>query len=269
MDAATPDRDESLSRRLDDVLQQVQASLRTLAALGVRGFDPPRSAMALLDGWGRPAPAKVPVPGSLAAIRADLGDCQRCRLARGRTHIVFGSGPPDARIAFVGEGPGQEEDLRGEPFVGAAGQLLTRMIAAMGLTREQVYIANVVKCRPPGNRTPERDEIEPCAPFLQRQLAAIRPDFIVALGAVAAQTLLASSQPLRRLRGRLHDRGGSRVLATYHPAYLLRSPERKRDAWSDLQRVIAAAGLKPGAAPAAAPARQGLAPKLPVDSKEL
>lgn len=237
---------KSVLQQVDALLQQIKSSLQALQARGIRGLDPPPQILALLAQWGNIPPAgSVPASESLSQIRADLGDCQRCRLAAGRTQIVFGSGQADARLVFVGEGPGQEEDLCGEPFVGAAGQLLTKMIAAMGLSRDQVYIANVVKCRPPGNRAPESQEIETCAPFLRRQLAAIRPDFIVALGAVAARTLLASREPLARLRGKLHALGNCQVLATYHPAALLRAPERKRDAWSDLQRVIQAAGLKP------------------------
>jgi DNA polymerase len=162
----------------------------------------------------------------------------RCKLARGRTHIVFGQGNPAARLVFVGEGPGQEEDLAGEPFVGAAGQLLTKIIEAMRLRREDVYIANVVKCRPPGNRVPEEDEIASCSPFLRRQIAAIRPVFVCTLGACAAQTLLRTRTPISRLRGRFHEVDGVKVLPTFHPAYLLRNPEHKREVWEDMKLLM-------------------------------
>jgi uracil-DNA glycosylase family 4 len=183
-------------------------------------------------------------PG-LLAIRADLGDCRRCKLAGGRTHLVFGVGDPHAALMFVGEGPGADEDLQGEPFVGKAGQLLTRMIEAMGFRREQVYIANVVKCRPPGNRNPEPDEIEACEPFLRRQLEAVKPTVIVALGKFAAHTLLRTSVPITRLRGQWAEYAGVKVMPTFHPAYLLRSPQEKSKAWEDLKLVMAALGRQP------------------------
>ena len=173
-----------------------------------------------------------------ADVRTDLGDCQRCRLARSRKNIVFGCGNPKAKLVFVGEGPGFEEDQKGEPFVGAAGQLLTRIIEAIKLTRNQVYIGNVIKCRPPGNRNPEPDEIQSCFPFLQRQIAAIQPDFICALGACAAQTLLKSTTPISRLRGSFHEYKGIKVLPTYHPAYLLRNNDKKRDVWEDMKILM-------------------------------
>jgi len=175
---------------------------------------------------------------SLTEIRADLGDCRRCKLHTGRTNIVFGVGNPDARLMFVGEGPGADEDEQGEPFVGRAGQLLTQIIKAMGLAREDVYIANVVKCRPPGNRNPEPDEIESCAPFLQAQIASIRPTVIVALGKFAAQTLLQTETPISRLRGQFHDFGGVAVMPTFHPSYLLRNPAAKREVWEDMKLVM-------------------------------
>jgi uracil-DNA glycosylase len=175
---------------------------------------------------------------ALAQIRADLGECGRCKLAGGRTHLVFGVGNPRAELMFVGEGPGADEDQQGEPFVGRAGQLLTKMIEAMGFRREEVYIANVVKCRPPGNRNPEPDEIEACEPFLRRQIEAIGPRVIVALGKFAAQTLLRDGTPITRLRGRWSAYGGVRLMPTFHPAYLLRSPDEKKKAWEDLQQVM-------------------------------
>ncbi len=175
---------------------------------------------------------------ALLGIRQELGDCTRCKLAAGRHRLVFGVGNPAAELVFVGEGPGEDEDRQGEPFVGRAGQLLTRMIEAMGYARGDVYIANVVKCRPPGNRNPEPDEIEACEPFLRAQLAAIRPRVIVALGKFAAQTLLRESTPISRLRGRWTAYEGVKLMPTFHPAYLLRSPEEKKKAWEDLQLVM-------------------------------
>jgi DNA polymerase len=181
----------------------------------------------------------------LAAIRADLGDCRRCKLSGGRTHLVFGVGNPAAELMFVGEGPGADEDQQGEPFVGRAGQLLTKMIEAMGFRREDVYIANVVKCRPPGNRNPEPDEIEACEPFLRAQIAAIQAKVIVALGKFAAQTLLRDPTPITKLRGRWQAYQGVRLMPTFHPAYLLRSPEEKKKAWDDLQLVMKELGRPP------------------------
>ncbi len=187
-----------------------------------------------------PAPSKPePVTDrSLEDIRQELGDCKRCKLSGGRTQIVFGVGNPKAELVFVVEGPGAEEDAQGVAFVGAAGQLLTKMIEAMGLRRQDVYICNVVKCRPPGNRDPEPDEIEACEPFLKAQLAAIQPRAIVALGRFAVQTLLRDKTPITRLRGTWRELDGIRLMPTFHPAYLLRNPSEKRRAWSDLQQVM-------------------------------
>ena len=186
------------------------------------------------EGAGRPVGAR-----GLEVVREDLGDCQRCKLAPKRSNIVFGVGSPDAPLVFVGEAPGADEDRTGEPFVGAAGQLLTKMIEAMGLRREDVYICNILKCRPPGNRNPEPDEIAACEPFLKRQLAAIRPRMIVTLGKFAAQCLLRSDAPISRLRGGWHSYEGIPLMPTYHPAFLLRTPSAKREVWSDLQQVMA------------------------------
>ena len=184
---------------------------------------------------------------ALREIREDLGDCRRCLLHKGRKNIVFGVGNPNAELMFVGEGPGADEDEQGEPFVGRAGQLLNNMIAAMGLQREQVYIANVVKCRPPGNRTPEREECDTCSPFLLRQIEVIRPKVIVALGAVAARTLLAVNDSMANLRGRFYDFRDMKLAVTYHPAFLLRDPRQKKETWKDLQMVMRHLGLKPPA----------------------
>lgn len=181
---------------------------------------------------------------ALRLIREDLGDCTRCRLSKqGRKQIVFGVGNPKAELMFIGEAPGADEDQQGEPFVGRAGQLLNNMIKAMGLRREDVYIANIIKCRPPGNRTPERDECETCSPFLMRQIAAIKPKAIVALGAVAAKTLLAINAPMSEFRGRWFDFRGTKLAVTYHPAFLLRDPRQKGEAWKDLQMVMKELGL--------------------------
>ena len=180
---------------------------------------------------------------ALSAIRGDLGDCVRCKLhAQGRKQIVFGVGNPSAELMFVGEGPGADEDAQGIPFVGRAGQLLTKMIEAMGFRRDDVYIANVVKCRPPGNRDPQPDEVAACEPFLFRQIDAIQPKVIVALGKFAAQTLLGTQDPISRLRGRVYEYRGAKLLPTFHPSFLLRSPGYKREAWEDLKKALAIMG---------------------------
>lgn len=181
---------------------------------------------------------------ALLQIVEDIGDCTRCPLHKERHTIVFGEGDPNARLMFVGEGPGADEDAQGLPFVGRAGQLLNNMIAAMGLSREETYICNVVKCRPPGNRTPEPDEANTCAQFLFRQIDVVRPQVLVALGATAATYLLGKRQPLAGLRGRVHAFRGSSLIVTYHPAYLLRDPRQKKEAWADLQIAMKELGLK-------------------------
>ena len=185
-----------------------------------------------------PGPALPPAAraAALDAIRTGIGDCTRCPLAfAGRHTIVFGDGNPNARILFVGEGPGADEDAQGIPFIGKAGQLLNNMITAMGLRRDEVYIANIVKCRPPANRTPEPAEANTCTPFLLEQIGVVRPEVIVALGSTAATYLLAAKSPLGALRGRIHPAYGAKVIVTYHPAYLLRDPRQKKEAWADLQ----------------------------------
>jgi uracil-DNA glycosylase len=195
-----------------------------------------------------PSPVLGDKPSALKLIREDIGDCTRCRLHKGRTNLVFGVGNVNADLMFVGEGPGADEDAKGEPFVGRAGQLLNNMISAMGIKREEVYIANVVKCRPPSNRTPEKDECDTCSPFLMRQIDIIQPKVIVALGAVAAKNLLAVNDSMSNLRGRWYDFRNSKLLVTYHPAYLLRDPRQKKEAWKDLQMAMKYLGLKPQAA---------------------
>jgi len=181
---------------------------------------------------------------ALQAIREDIGDCTRCALHKGRNKIVFADGSPTARLMFVGEGPGADEDAQGLPFVGRAGQLLNNMITAMGLKREECYIANIVKCRPPGNRTPEPEEANTCSPFLFRQIDVVRPQVLVALGATAATYLLGARQPLAGLRGRVHAFRGMSLIVTYHPAFLLRDPRQKKEAWADLQIAMKELGLK-------------------------
>jgi uracil-DNA glycosylase len=181
---------------------------------------------------------------ALEEIRRDIGPCQRCDLAKARHTIVFGDGDPNARLMFVGEGPGADEDAQGLPFVGRAGQLLNNMIAAMGLRRDQVYIANIVKCRPPQNRVPEPQEAHTCVPFLFRQIDVIAPEVLVALGSTAATYLLGGKSPLSALRGRIHQARGAKLIVTYHPAFLLRDPRQKKEAWADLQIAMAELGLQ-------------------------
>lgn len=201
----------------------------------------------------KPFPAPPPVAdvvpaaeraAALNLIREEIGDCTRCTLHKGRNKLVFADGDPNARLMFVGEGPGADEDAQGLPFVGRAGQLLNNMIAAMGLKREEVYICNVVKCRPPGNRTPDPEEANTCVPFLFRQIDVVRPQVIVALGATAATYLLGHRQPLAGLRGRVHAFRGMQLIVTYHPAFLLRDPRQKKEAWADLQIAMKELGLK-------------------------
>jgi DNA polymerase len=181
---------------------------------------------------------------ALAAVRDLIGECQRCQLAQGRNKIVFADGDPNAQIMFVGEGPGADEDAQGLPFVGRAGQLLNNMIAAMGLKREQVYIANIVKCRPPQNRKPEPGEANTCMPFLERQIEIVRSRVLVALGATAAAYLLGMRGSIASMRGRIHDYRGIQTVVTYHPAFLLRDPTQKKEAWKDLQMAMSALGIK-------------------------
>jgi DNA polymerase len=205
---------------------------------------PPRKQMPVAPEIAAAVPAAERA-AALQLIRDEIGECTRCALHAGRNKLVFGDGSPTARLMFVGEGPGADEDAQGLPFVGKAGQLLNNMIAAMGLKREEVYIANVVKCRPPGNRVPEPEEGATCSPFLFRQIDVIRPQVLVALGATAATWLLGTRQPLAGLRGRVHSVRGTQLIVTYHPAYLLRDPRQKKEAWADLQIAMRELGLKP------------------------
>lgn len=216
---------KDLTRELQDALCQARSLLDGLQQIGLHEV-------------ARPVPAEVRPVTDLDGVRQDLGDCRRCPLAATRTQIVFGVGNPCADLVFVGEGPGREEDERGEPFVGEAGRLLDRIIQAMGLQRSEVYICNVVKCRPPGNRDPEAAEIAACEPFLIRQLQMIQPKVIVALGKFAAQTLLQQQTPISRLRGKWHSYQGIPLMPTFHPAYLLRTPQGKREVWEDMKQVL-------------------------------
>lgn len=225
---------------INSVLRQLDNTLRYMAASGCSGFDCSAASLEKIESWAHVTAERTE---TLEMIRADLGECRRCRLSKERTHIVFGSGNSNARIVFVGEGPGYEEDKQALPFVGAAGQLLTKIIEAMKLNREDVYICNIIKCRPPGNRNPAPDEIAACSPFLERQIASIRPDFICALGTFAAQTLLGTNTPISKIRGRFYTYRGVKLIPTYHPAYLLRNPEKKREVWQDIQKLMQESGL--------------------------
>ncbi len=239
--------------------EAVQAADSNLAPETGENESQPDSHVATQTQEDQPIPPRKPFPAppaiaaavpsadraaALQLIREEIGDCTRCALHTGRNKLVFGDGDARARLMFVGEGPGADEDAQGVPFVGRAGQLLNNMIAAMGLKREEVYIANVVKCRPPGNRTPEPEEANTCSPFLFRQIDAVRPEVLVALGATAATYLLGQRQPLAGLRGRVHPFRGMQLIVTYHPAYLLRDPRQKKEAWADLQIAMRELGLK-------------------------
>ena len=263
--------------------RQLTEHLRFFAELGVQGVsrDPrwrSRSGQGTKETKGTKhegheetvASANDPVPGfvretgngqreaarvlTLTEIREEIGDCTRCKLhTQGRKQIVFGVGNPDADLMFVGEAPGADEDVQGEPFVGRAGQLLTKMIEAMGFKRDEVYIANVIKCRPPQNRNPDPDEVESCEPFLFKQIETIQPKVIVALGSFAAKALLKTQDPISRLRGRVYTYRGAKLIPTFHPSFLLRSPNQKKYAWEDLKLALAEMGRTPPRAASAAP----------------
>ena len=230
----------SFESEIITTLEEIKTFFRLLAENGYQGFDCSTESLEKIKRWGR---KEGRASETLVEIRTDLGDCKRCRLSEKRKNIVFGEGDPHAKLMFVGEGPGYDEDQIGEPFVGAAGKLLTKIIEAINHTREQVYICNIIKCRPPGNRNPKPDEIEVCFPFLKRQIASVKPDIICALGTFAAQTLLETKSPISKLRGSFYDYMGSKVLPTYHPAYLLRNPEKKRDVWEDMKKLMKVMGV--------------------------
>ncbi len=226
------------THRFENVIPALIATFEFMKRCGLRGVQCSEKTLQILESWNFET---IPVKTiSLDDIRADLGNCQRCKLWKKRTHLVFGEGNPTARLVFVGEGPGYEEDQKGKPFVGAAGKLLTKIIAAMGLDRQDVYICNIIKCRPPKNRNPEPDEINACLPFLKRQLAAIQPEYICTLGSVATKVVLQTDEPVSRLRGKFFKYKKINVMPTYHPAFLLYNPERKRDVWEDIQKLMKA-----------------------------
>lgn len=245
-DAAVETLRGALRAQLVDLTQWGETHIPRVQLPMVAGPNRPTAPGAPAPGVAAPAPAPEAVAAQaggpadkLRLLQAEsLGECTRCKLHRGRTHIVFGVGNPEADLVFVGEGPGADEDRQGIPFVGRAGQLLTKMIKAMGHDRDDVYICNVVKCRPPNNRDPEPEEVAACEPFLKGQLSIIQPRVIVGMGRYACQTLLHTSTSISRLRGRWQTYEGVDFMPTFHPAYLLRSPEKKRDAWSDLQQVM-------------------------------
>ena len=264
---------EGAREELRAVVAQIRTNLTMRGRSGLLGVSMKPTAKKPLS--AAPAPAASPPPpgpasaspapaddeeagaprgrAGLALVRDELGDCQRCKLAPSRQNLVFGVGNPDADLVFVGEAPGADEDAQGEPFVGKAGQLLTKMIEAMGYARGDVYICNVLKCRPPGNRNPEPDEVAACEPFLKKQLGAIRPRMIVALGKFAVQCLLRDDSPISRLRGNFRTYEGIPLMPTFHPAYLLRDPSKKKLAWDDLKAVNAAlarVGISPPNPPA-------------------
>jgi DNA polymerase len=233
-------------------VEELRAWLAWAEDSGMRIVSPgkgkPRTSEPVAQAAEAPRSLKLP---TLDDVRQEIGECTRCKLHKGRTNIVFGSGSEKARLMFVGEAPGEDEDLQGFPFVGKAGQLLTKMIEAMGLRREDVYICNTVKCRPPNNRNPEPDELAACEPFLKGQLASVKPEAIVTLGKFAAQALLREATPITRLRGQWREYEGIPVMPTFHPAYLLRSPGEKGKVWEDLKEVMKKLDLKP---PSGAPA---------------
>jgi uracil-DNA glycosylase family 4 len=234
---------DTINKDLQETFAQVRSLLEDLQALGIREVNLPEIPPDLppcppgvcgVDRGGEVSCRQE----TLEEIRAELEECRRCELCKGRKTVVFGVGDPHARLVFVGEAPGREEDEKGEPFVGEAGRLLDRILFAMGMRREEVYICNVEKCRPPGNRDPRPEEIEACEPYLKRQLAAIRPRVIVTLGKFAAQTLLRDQTPISRLRGKWREYEGIPLMPTYHPAFLLRNPASKREVWEDMKEVM-------------------------------
>jgi DNA polymerase len=232
MTPPVPISDDDFRKALLELTDDLKGYVRYIKQLGYKGMALSEDSMKILEQLDKGTAGET-----LEYIREDLGQCRRCKLHRGRTNIVFGAGNPRAKLVLVGEGPGYEEDVQGMPFVGKAGQLLTRILEAIELKRKEVYICNIIKCRPPGNRNPEPHEIAACMPFLHRQIKAIRPGLICALGTFAAQTLLQTNTPISRLRGRFHNYEDIDVLPTYHPAFLLRNPGKKRDVWQDMQKL--------------------------------
>ena len=223
-----------MDQRIQEIILDLKSYLEYLKGMGIIGIpdSPKQSEEAFRSSSVTPSG-----PSTLEGVRNELGDCRRCKLHRTRRTLVFGEGNGEAKLMLIGEGPGYDEDVQGRPFVGRAGQLLTKILQAIGLRREEVYIANIIKCRPPQNRNPEPDEIQSCHPFLLKQIEAIQPKIICALGTFAAQTLLRTDAKITTLRGRCYDLGGIIVIPTYHPAYLLRNPERKKEVWEDMKQI--------------------------------
>jgi DNA polymerase len=217
-----------MDQKVQEIVADLKAYLEYLRGMGIETLPVSE------EKAKRVIPSEAP---TLEEIRRELGDCKRCKLHRTRSTIVFGEGNKKAKLMFIGEGPGYDEDVQGRPFVGKAGQLLTKIIQSIHLEREEVYITNIIKCRPPQNRNPEPDEIQSCHPFLQKQIQSIQPMMICALGTFAAQTLLSTDAKITSLRGKVFELGGIKVLPTYHPAYLLRNPERKREVWEDMKQI--------------------------------
>ena len=217
-----------MDQRIGEMIDDLKAYLEYLKGMGIVSLSSSEI------GHDTPHPSQIL---TLAEVREELGDCKRCKLHRTRRTIVFGEGNEKATLMFIGEGPGYDEDVQGRPFVGRAGQLLTKIIESINLSREEVYIANIIKCRPPQNRNPEPDEIQSCNPFLTKQIGAIRPKIICALGTFSAQTLLKTDIKITALRGKFYDLEGIKVIPTYHPAFLLRNPERKREVWEDMKKI--------------------------------
>lgn len=226
-----------------DIAQDLARRIRWEVENGVLGYERKKSPASVP---AIPVEQTIDKKAALATLRQELGDCKRCGLHKGRTKIVFGAGNPEARLVFVGEGPGQQEDESGIPFVGRAGELLDKIISAIGLKRDDVYICNIVKCRPPDNRDPQPQETGICGPFMMRQLEIISPEVVVCLGRPSAQYVLDTSRPIGKLRGHFHDMGGMRVMPTFHPAYLLRNESAKRPVWEDMKLVRDALGLQKG-----------------------
>ncbi len=228
--------DKKMVNPVSRIVGEIVDTLEYMKRCGFTGYDPSPGVLEAIEKSPRPLNSGRE---SLGRIRTDLGECRRCKLCEGRKNIVFGAGNPAARLVFVGEAPGYDEDVQGEPFVGKAGQLLTKIIAAMNLSRDEVYICNVIKCRPPANRNPEPDEIDACFPFLKRQLASLSPDLICTLGTVPTRALMQRDVFISSARGRFFEYKGVKVMPTFHPAYLLRNPEKKREVWGDVQKIMA------------------------------
>jgi uracil-DNA glycosylase family 4 len=224
-----------MDRAIQEIIADLQSYLEYLRELGIEGLPVSLETLPQKDGSNPPpAPSRTK---TLEEVRTELGECRRCKLHRTRRTIVFGEGDKKAKLMIIGEGPGYDEDVQGRPFVGKAGQLLTKILQSIHLNREEVYIANIIKCRPPQNRNPEPDEIRSCYSFLLGQISAIQPKIICALGTFAAQTLLKTERKITALRGKAYDQDGIQVIPTYHPAYLLRNPDKKRDVWEDMKRI--------------------------------